>query len=78
MHLAFIAVDPPGDARRRHHAMCAVPRTSDGRAEFTADLEQTKKITLSLAHAVKELHDHKIIHGDIKTNNVVLEYGTNI
>lgn len=36
--------------------------------------KQKMKITLSLAHAVKELHDHKIIHGDIKTNNMVLHY----
>jgi len=36
--------------------------------------KQKMKITLSLAKAMKELHSHNIIHGDIKTNNVVLHY----
>ena len=36
--------------------------------------KQKMKITLSLAKAMKELHKNNIIHGDVKTNNVVLHY----
>ena len=36
--------------------------------------KQKMKITLSLAKAVTALHQKDIIHGDLKTNNVVLHY----
>ena len=36
--------------------------------------KQKMKISLSLAKSVCELHNNNIIHGDIKTNNLVLHY----
>ena len=36
--------------------------------------KQKMKITLSLAKSLYELHNNNIIHGDIKTNNLVLHY----
>lgn len=37
--------------------------------------KQKMKIALSFVKAIDELHDSNIIHGDVKTNNIVLEYG---
>lgn len=41
---------------------------------YTLSEKQKMKIALSLAKAINELHTNNIIHGDIKTNNVVLHY----
>ena len=37
--------------------------------------KQKMKIALSISKAIDELHNVGIIHGDIKTNNLVLHYG---
>ena len=39
--------------------------------EFTMSEKRKQKITIDLITAVKELHGRHIIHGDIKTNNLV-------
>jgi len=42
------------------------------KSNITINMDQVKKLVYSLLCALKHLHDHRLIHGDLKPSNVII------